>query len=285
VSKSNKHRGHGGNYRNQTDRNPSSVSGPQTAAIPQQPPSDHEENNSRPAQRRWTNDPGLFWATVAGVIAVIAYTSVAACQACLTRGQLTVIQGQLDEQKADRRPWVTFSGGDVTASHPLLINVKGANFSFATKIKNSGKSMAKSIQYFQLPKVAPIPGINEGQMQSVAAFKKSVVESKSKSCDPANVSSVAVLGAAILTQGDSTDFDSGPLTVPSANFTLNTVPKDEISLWVYFCIAYLDDANHPHGTDYILFYQSQADGRTSFPPGYGEILGSFVIQRGSVDAY
>jgi hypothetical protein len=31
-------------------------------------------------ERRLSNDPGLFWATLAGVVAVVAYTGVAALQ-------------------------------------------------------------------------------------------------------------------------------------------------------------------------------------------------------------
>ena len=53
------------------------------AVIPQPPPTATENKNPR-NKGRWTNDPAMFYVTLAGVIAVIAYTSVAAWQACLT---------------------------------------------------------------------------------------------------------------------------------------------------------------------------------------------------------
>lgn len=48
----------------------------------------------------------MFWVALAGVIVVIAYTSVAAWQAWLTRNQLIIAQGQLDEMQKEQRPWV-----------------------------------------------------------------------------------------------------------------------------------------------------------------------------------
>jgi hypothetical protein len=69
----------------------------------------------------------MFFVTLAGVLAVIAYTTVAAWQACLmrgqltaTQGQLTVLQDQLDAMANEQRAWVQpvldgFTGATLTA--------------------------------------------------------------------------------------------------------------------------------------------------------------------------
>jgi hypothetical protein len=41
----------------------------------------------------------MFWVTLTGVIAVFVYRTVAAWQACLMRGQLSAMQGQLNEMQ------------------------------------------------------------------------------------------------------------------------------------------------------------------------------------------
>jgi len=63
------------------------VGGPPPATSPQSPPSPPEHAYSA-KKCRWTKDPAIFWVTLAGVVAVIAYTSVAAWQGQLMRRQL-----------------------------------------------------------------------------------------------------------------------------------------------------------------------------------------------------
>jgi hypothetical protein len=55
--------------------------------VKQMPPP-HNQNGNPNQKCRWTNDPGIFLATVAGVIAVIIYAGIAAWQACLLRDQI-----------------------------------------------------------------------------------------------------------------------------------------------------------------------------------------------------
>ena len=74
-----------------TNNDAGTVIRPKASAVPEPPPPENEQPAPK-KKHRWTHDPGIFWATVAGIIVVIAYTSVAAWQACLTRQQLDVSQ-------------------------------------------------------------------------------------------------------------------------------------------------------------------------------------------------
>ncbi|MGA2886194.1 MAG: hypothetical protein ABSE80_13785 [Halobacteriota archaeon] len=97
-------------------------------------PADNERGEPK-QNLRWTNDPGIFWATVAGVVAVIAYTSVAAWQAQL-------MQGQLDEMQADRRPWLREK---ITRVGNFDISDQRVSFDFSAQVVNIGKSPAYSL--------------------------------------------------------------------------------------------------------------------------------------------
>src|SRR5260370_3536902 len=86
------------NGERESAQNSDGVVRPPTAAIPEIKLTNADHNNAQ-KKERWTNDRAMFWVTLAGVIAVLVYTSVAAWQACLTQAQLTVMQEQLDEMK------------------------------------------------------------------------------------------------------------------------------------------------------------------------------------------
>jgi hypothetical protein len=63
----------------ETEGNPANYPGPvirpETAAVPEPSPPKPKDGASQ-KKRRWTGDPAMFWVTFAGVIVVIAYTSV-----------------------------------------------------------------------------------------------------------------------------------------------------------------------------------------------------------------
>jgi len=82
--------------------------------IEQPPPSPHQNGNAN-KMCSWTNDLGIFVATVAGVIAVLAYTTVAAWQACLINRQLTVMNDQLDDAKQARLPFLSVKEVQIVA--------------------------------------------------------------------------------------------------------------------------------------------------------------------------
>lgn len=88
------------------------VIGPPAAVIPQPPPTATENEDPCNKGRR-TDDPAMFYVTLAGVIAVIAYTSVAAWQACLTNQQLVVMQNE-------QRPWLAIE--DVKPAGDYSVN-------------------------------------------------------------------------------------------------------------------------------------------------------------------
>jgi hypothetical protein len=134
------------------------------------PPSDaapeissiNPKNTAPKKECRWTKDPPMFWVTLAGVIAVIAYTSVAAWQACLTRGQLRVMQGQLDAMETDKRPWLR---SDLFLVNPIIFSDWNGNkgISVRTKInlKNYGQAPAINVRVF--PEIATHPGNTKRQ--------------------------------------------------------------------------------------------------------------------------
>jgi hypothetical protein len=139
----------------QTKENIAPTSGPPPSAVSQQPPS-NTENASTQEKRRWTNDPPMFWVTLAGVIAVIAYTSVAAWQAYLTRGQLNVMQGQLDAMERDQRPIVWITNNLAVPEFKLLPDNKTHvvwNFEYT----NYGKSFAYDVRVDQFMLLEPGP--------------------------------------------------------------------------------------------------------------------------------
>jgi hypothetical protein len=79
----------------------------------------HDQTSAK--RGRWTKDPAMFWVTLAGVLAVIAYTSVAAWQASLTSEQVI----------ADRRAWlaprVATFGKELGLHEPWSITVAYGN--------------------------------------------------------------------------------------------------------------------------------------------------------------
>jgi len=141
------------------DNHISPVIGPEATTIPKPPPAD-SENTAPKKKNRWTNDPPMFWVTLAGVIVVVAYTSVAAWQACLTRGQLTVLQGQLDAMIADQRPWVKIEAsiaGPLTffepagfAEMPMHFMLTNAGHSPAFNVRLTAWSFLLSLNHHDL---------------------------------------------------------------------------------------------------------------------------------------
>jgi hypothetical protein len=85
----------------QADEDILPIIGPKPTAIPEPPPTPPQDCCAR-EKSRWTKDPPMFWVTLAGVIVVVAYTSVAAWQAYLTRSQLDVMQRVMERDQRAR---------------------------------------------------------------------------------------------------------------------------------------------------------------------------------------
>jgi hypothetical protein len=92
-------------------------------------------------------DPPIFWVSVVGVIAVIAYTSVAAWQACLASRQLSIMQGQLVLMETDQRPWLK---AQFEILKPLIFDAKGLQLALSGKTLNVGKLPAFNAELYPL---------------------------------------------------------------------------------------------------------------------------------------
>jgi hypothetical protein len=75
-----------------------SVEVPKPPAPPKPPPPDDKDGKTNP-ERKWTHDIGMTLTTALGVVAVVAYTIVAGCQAHL---QYQTLQ----EMQVEQRPWI-----------------------------------------------------------------------------------------------------------------------------------------------------------------------------------
>lgn len=95
-----------------------------------------------------TNDLGIFWATVFGVIAVIAYTSVASWQAHLTRETI-------NEMQAEQRAWIAPIGIWHDRQKPFVL---GEAINYVLEFKNVGKSSATQINWRIENGFFPTPG-------------------------------------------------------------------------------------------------------------------------------
>jgi hypothetical protein len=70
--------------------------------------------------------------------------------------QAKTLQGQLDEMKAEARPWVT-ALNKIETMQPLTFDDSGANFYIGLRMKNGGKSFATRIVPLVEPFVKPLP--------------------------------------------------------------------------------------------------------------------------------
>lgn len=80
------------NNQRDTDENAAPIIRPEASGLSQQTPSNTE--NQEPRKKRWCKDPAMLTVEIAGVIAVIAYTTVAAWQAHLLARQLKESEAQ-----------------------------------------------------------------------------------------------------------------------------------------------------------------------------------------------
>jgi hypothetical protein len=126
----------------QSNEDVAAVMRPPSATVPEAPPPAPQQYH--PARkRRWTNDPAIFWVTLAGVVAVIAYTSVAAWQGYLMREQLEAMKGQLSVAEDDQRPWLKAM---LTLDRFIFSGDGDVYIHLRVRLQNIGKSPAKNIQ-------------------------------------------------------------------------------------------------------------------------------------------
>jgi hypothetical protein len=116
---------------------------------------------------RWTRFVGVF----TGLLFIAAVL-----QFCAMRGQLTVMQGQLDAMDADQRPWVSvFPKDGLSIIEPLTFDTKnGATMRIAYKLRNTGKSPGLHVR--AAGKIVILPG--------ETWQKEEMAKSQAFFCDP-----------------------------------------------------------------------------------------------------
>ena len=74
--------------------------------------------------------------------------------ALIFNNQLSVMQGQLSEMQAERRPWISI---EVTGHSGIVWEERGARLSVVFKLKNVGKAPATNV-FFEAKAILPKVG-------------------------------------------------------------------------------------------------------------------------------
>jgi hypothetical protein len=246
----------------------------------QKPAEANPANADNHAIRRYTLVLTIATVVIAGA-AILSFVA-SLLQWSTLKSTDEAIHGQLEEAKADRRPWVFL--GDITTVKNLTFDNEGATFALSAPMKNSGKSLARGINQFVATHMAPLPPISGTPQQIHAIFE----QIKGNACaSPEAIKDFDSIGGGLLMPGDVSPppppDDIMPAKIPASRFILNPSTK-ETTLWISTCIAYLDDAGNPHGTSFITVYSRKIDGRDSYLP-QGEVIGNFQIHPFSLSAY
>ena len=101
------------------------------------------------AYHKQANDDALVRSTRTMAVATICIALIGALsfgaaflQWIAIRGQQTIMQGQLDEIVADRRPFVGIDPSQITINSPLTFGANGPSRNINMCLKNTGKSEA-----------------------------------------------------------------------------------------------------------------------------------------------
>lgn len=213
-------------------KNVAHIVGPEATTIPQSTPAPTQSEYPTKKHRRWTNDPAMFWVTLAGVIAVVAYTSVAAWQ-----GQ--VMQGQLDEMRATRisgnRAFMTVKGIEF---EPFpMFGKKGAFWLVDTVLENSGNTPTKNMV------VTTVCTPSWEALTDPRAIKKTNLLYSAQAVDYRSM----VFGPKQITHG-------GRCAFSALNSLFSSISPAAIHLYVYGAIVYRDifDSERWHLTHYCF---------------------------------
>ena len=213
------------------------------------------ERGSQQKFRDWITI-GLLVATTAGIYWQISEmikvyrpikdgADAAKTQAGAAAGQVTVMQGQLAEMKADRRPWLAFDD-TISVVSPLVFDQDGAHVTIAGSIRNGGKSIAKDIMTVQSGLVVQplLPQSNTPIMVEKTPAFEMLGFPYQDPCGVAIAEQFTGIGGSIVLAGGTQRWPvSGEdnLNVPSNQFKLDSFGK--VSVFLDICIFYKDDAN------------------------------------------
>ncbi len=217
--------------------------------------------------------------------AIIKQVDVMAGQLTSMNGQQSTLQGQLDEMKADRRPWVAFDNNMVT-SGALIFDEDGAHVNIAAILRNGGKSIARNINSL-VSKLNIEPLFPDNMQMSPEQITRFAMRGLfgSDPCGPMVARGFTAIGGSLLLPEGTQRYlpsGSGRFDIPKNDFRTNSI--GEVGAWMNICIFYQDDAGAVHATPSILLFINDADGRDHFLP-VGEIHGSFQVFSGGASAY
>lgn len=225
---------------------------------------------------RWTFVVGFFTGLLVLATGISAYFLHTTDEAIRTQGR--IMQSQLDEAKADRRPFVGISDEEIVITKPLTFNETGATFGFDTTLRNVGKSVATNVMTIngklQIGPLAP-----RGVLVNTAKMNSTLKERIG--CDEFSARTFGAMGAMILPGGNGSR-TIGPLQAPHKEF--GSSQDGDMRAWLTYCIFYKDDSGRSHGTGFILMFVPES-ATAEFPPATGVVSGKLVMYAFGASAF
>jgi hypothetical protein len=216
------------------------------------------------------NLPSFLSAALSAVLAwVVYYAWIESTESTkILSDQARTLQGQLIEMKAEARPWVIVLG-EIPTMQPITFDNAGVKFTIQLAIKNGGKSIATHVAKFFEGFGKPLPpDLAQNANGTIVRPRGKFAASE---CTPSKVVSFAqTYSDNPLFPGDTFSLTI-PLTIAKANFVINKETSD-ISIWLSICLGYMDEAQVPHPTSFVVRYitDSGADhfALVGQPPGH-----------------
>jgi hypothetical protein len=180
--------------------------------------------------------------------AVIAVATV--WNVVVVRGSLGIMQGQLDEMRADQRPWVSINveaeGQEIAVTEPLSFSQAAGSMRLNLVQRNTGKDPAIGVRWS-----GKIVGIKGGRFE-----KDEIADDMNSYCDPIRKQSAGILEDTVF-PGDKIIVDLPVAIYPAAikqtidsGFGNKMGLPGEATFDVIVCADYRDAENLHHQTRY-----------------------------------
>ncbi len=118
--------------------------GPAVSAGDSKPPESHEHENPATTHENDQSKEGLFgwsavkWTALATIVIAVANLGYI----YISRNQLRVMTGQIEEMRSDRRPWVY---ADISLAAPIEFDASGMRVALKFGLHNTGREPAKYV--------------------------------------------------------------------------------------------------------------------------------------------